>query len=357
MFVVRNVFKRGPFGSGTNNWIKCYSLTSERATQTPRVGLSTNVGIVGAPINKGQRLLGVEKGPQAIRDGGLVERLQDLGINVIDYGDVTVEDGPDDEPNQRLRNPRSVGSALDKVSKTIDKVYSDGRMCLLLGGDHSVGMSSIHSFCKAFPERSCHVWVDAHADINTAATTNSGNIHGMPVSIVLKELKEYNQNIPGFDWLKPCINAGEIAFIGLRDVEPLELSILNQLRIKYFSMQDVDRLGIPRIIERVLDVINPRGNKMVHVSFDIDVIDSIMVPSTGTPVDYGLTRREALLIAEELSATGLLKGLDLVEVNPLLGNPDDVKKTVSMAVDVISTFLSRNRPGLSIYENAILNKP
>ncbi|XP_076366680.1 arginase-1-like [Tachypleus tridentatus] len=306
---------------------------------------SLNIGIIGAPLSKGQRKSGVEKGPLAIRDGGLLEKMQGLGLNVKDLGDVEITEVPDESVQQgkAIHSP-TVGLVAKKVSEKVSKALRDNYICLTLGGDHSLGLATIHGHSCVYPDLSV-LWIDAHADINTVLTSPTGNLHGMPCSFVLHGLEDHKIPLSGLDWLKPCLHPEHLAYIGLRDLDPFERLLVNKLGIPYFSMSDIDRLGINEVVRKALEAINPRKDRSLHVSFDIDALDKLLVPSTGTPVIGGLTVREALCIAEEVAKTGLLKGLDLVEVNPLLGTKDEVEQTVAIAIQVILAFFGQERLG------------
>jgi arginase len=245
-----------------------------------------------------------------------------------------------------VKNVHSVASACLSLSNAVAKCLEEKRVAITLGGDHSLGIGSIHGHARVEPNLSV-IWIDSHADINSAVTTHSGNMHGMPVSFLVKEMpKKYSsQPLPGFGDIKPCVSAANFAYIGLRDLDEVEVKILKELRpsITYYSIQDVDQLGIYEVISRTLDKINPSLNRPIHVSFDIDAVDEYFAPSTGTSVPGGLTIREAYCIAETIAKTKLLTGLDVVEVNPLLGSPVDVQRTVGCAMNVLLSFLGKDR--------------
>lgn len=308
------------------------------------------VGIVGAPMSKGQGLEGVDMGPKAIRSGGLITALEELGVDVKDYGDIPFDAKPDVLPNPQARNAQFVGAALQKVVDKVKSVLQEGRVCLTLGGDHSLGIATVVAHSQVHHDM-CLLWVDAHADINTAITTHSGNLHGMPCSFIIREMSKFCPQVPGLDWIKPCLNAGNLAYIGLRDVEPSEKSFLLELGIPHFGMQEIDKMGIHSVLTKALELINPKGNRPLHVSFDIDSVDKSLAPSTGTPVDGGLTLREALCIAEVVASSGLLHGLDMVEVNPSLGSEEDAHKTVAAAIKIISAFFGNQRDGNPLPEH------
>ncbi|XP_038670583.1 arginase-1-like [Scyliorhinus canicula] len=294
-----------------------------------------NVGILGAPLSRGQGKEGVEMGPDALRKSGLMTALQTGGCNLKDYGNLKFEDEPEDEAFRNVKMPRTVGKANEKLSQAVRMVKADGRICVILGGDHSLAIGSI-SGNAAFHSNLCVVWVDAHADINTPSTSPSGNLHGQPVSFLMKELKTEIPAIPGFSWLEPCLSAKDIVYVGLRDVDPGEKNIIKKLGIKFFSATDVNHMGIQKVMEMTSDYLYSRIKKPIHLSFDIDGFDPILAPATGTPVEGGLTYEQGIFVASEIQKTGLLSAIDVVEVNPSLGKTEEeVTSTVNSGRDVI----------------------
>uniref|UniRef100_A0A4W6CFP1 Arginase n=1 Tax=Lates calcarifer TaxID=8187 RepID=A0A4W6CFP1_LATCA len=190
------------------------------------------------------------------------------------------------------------------------------------------------------------IWVDAHADINTPLTSPTGNIHGQSMSYVLRELQSKIPVLPNFSWIRPCVSAKDLVYIGLRDVDPEEHYILKLLGVKVFSMSEVDQLGIARVMEETCDYLFSKVKKPIHLSYDIDAIDPSVTPATGTPVVGGLTYREGVYITEQVCQTGLLSAVDMVEVNPLRGQTEEeVQSTVSTAVDLLCGCFGRLREG------------
>ncbi|XP_070846671.1 arginase-1 [Chaetodon trifascialis] len=304
-----------------------------------------SVGIIGAPFSKGQPRGGVERGPDLIRAAGLLHRLHEQGCAVKDYGNLTFEEVVEDEPVGLVKHARAVGSANQRLSEAVQAVKRDGHTSVMLGGDHSLAIGSIHGHSAAVGELSV-VWVDAHADINTPLTSYTGNIHGQSMSYPLHELHSKIPVLPNFSWMKPCVSAKDLVYIGLRDVDPAEHYILKLLGVKVFSMSQVDRLGVAKVMEETCDYLSSRVNKPIHLSYDIDAIDPSITPATGTPVVGGLTYREGVYIAEQLCQTGLLSGVDMVEVNPLRAQTEqEVQSTVRTAVDLLLSCFGRLREG------------
>lgn len=320
------------------------------------VGASkTGVGIIGAPFSKGQAKDGTERGPQAVRDGGLVGEMQRLGWNVKDYGDLVFERSERDTGlmtgEHTVKSLSCVANAVHKLSTQVEKVLREDRLPITIGGDHSLGIGTIAGHAKVNRDL-CVIWIDAHADINTTSSSLTGHMHGMPVSFLIKEMASKFENsqalLKYFRGIEPCVSASSFAYIGLRDLDAAEVAFLQQLepKLSVYSVREIDKLGIFEVISRVLERINPKMDKPIHVSFDIDAIDEYFAPSTGTSVPGGLTIREAFCVGEQIAATKCLAGLDLVEVNPMLGSSADVQRTVNCAINVLLTFLGRDRRSL-----------
>ncbi|XP_036239864.1 arginase-2, mitochondrial [Molothrus aeneus] len=308
-----------------------------------------SVALVGAPLSRGQKRRGVDHGPATLRAAGLVERLAGLGCQVHDFGDLNFTQVPNDELyNNLVLYPRSVGLATQMLADAVSRAVAAGHRCVTLGGDHSLALGSVSGHARQHPHLGV-IWVDAHADINTPLTTQSGSLHGQPLSFLLRELQDKVPQLPGFSWLKPCLSASDIVYIGLRDVDPAEYYILKNFDIQYFSMRDIDRLGIQKVMERTFERLMGRRQRPIHLSFDIDAFDPSLAPATGTPVLGGLTYREGMYITEEIHNTGMLSAVDMVEVNPLLGaSQEAVKATARLAVDVIATCFGQTREGAHI---------
>ncbi|KAB0375323.1 hypothetical protein FD755_013815 [Muntiacus reevesi] len=306
-----------------------------------------SVAVIGAPFSQGQ----VRTGTRHFGAGGnnmitLVTPYSLLGCHLKDFGDLNFTPVPkDDLYNNLIVNPRSVGLANQELAEVVSRAVAGGYSCVTVGGDHSLAIGTISGHARHCPDLGV-IWVDAHADINTPLTTASGNLHGQPVSFLLRELQDKVPQLPGFSWIKPCISSPSIVYIGLRDVDPPEHFILKNYDIQYFSMRDIDRLGIQKVMEQTFDLLIGKRQRPIHLSFDIDAFDPTLAPATGTPVVGGLTYREGMYITEEIHSTGLLSALDLVEVNPRLAvSEEEAKATASLAVDVIASSFGQTREG------------
>lgn len=280
----------------------------------------------------------------ALIESGLVKQLQeDLEMDVRydgqvhAYGDLMPKSDPD---HRGMKNPRAVCAVTNRLSSQVYEHAREGRFVLTLGGDHSIAIGTISGTAKAMHERlgrdMAVIWVDAHADINTPETSESGNIHGMPVAF-LTGLASDKPDAP-FGWLKEDqrVSVKKLVYIGLRDVDRGEKKILRDHGIKAFSMNDIDRHGIGKVMEMALGWIGT--DTPIHLSFDIDALDPMWAPSTGTAVRGGLTLREGDFIAECVHETGSLVALDLVEVNPSL-EEQGAAETVRAGVSIVRCAL------------------
>ncbi|KZZ92539.1 arginase [Moelleriella libera RCEF 2490] len=283
-----------------------------------------DLGVVAVGFSKGQPKAGVDAGPEALIASGLLSRIQDeLGYKLC--GDAKVEKYeeliPTSDPDHRgMKNPGTVSSVNRQIHQQVYEHAKEGRLVLTLGGDHSVAIGTVTGSAKAIRERLDReiavIWVDAHADINTPEGSESGNIHGMPVAFASGLAKSDKEEY--FGWIRDdmLLNVKKLVYIGLRDVDNFEKKMLRENGIKAFSMFDVDRFGIGRVVDMALEYIG--ADTPIHLSFDVDALDPMWAPSTGTPVRGGLTLREGDYICEAVHQTGSLVAIDLVEVNPSL---------------------------------------
>lgn len=281
------------------------------------------LGIVLASFSGGQRKPGVEDGPARLMEHGLQQQIHKLGwkTSVEDplFGQLFEKQKSEDASDfhGKTKRPRLVGEATRLVYDSAKKIADRGGFVLTLGGDHSVSMGSVSAVLSKYPDAGL-LWIDAHADINTASTTYSGNLHGCPISFLMGMDKENCP--PDLHWVPKCLRANKLAYIGLRDVDEAERKIIKANSIAAFSMYHIDRFGINKVVEMAMEAVSPGGKYPIMVSYDVDAIDPAFVPATGTPVSGGLTLREGLFIAERVAETGNLVALDIVECNPKLAD-------------------------------------
>ncbi|KAI8092471.1 arginase [Halteromyces radiatus] len=288
-----------------------------------------DISVIACPLQAGQSLEGVQGGPRKIIELGLLTQIETMGwkANYENNDDITSLCPKEDPVVMNLKNPKYVSAATHRLSQQIyERARLHDQFILTLGGDHSIALGSVSGIFQAYPD-ACLIWVDAHADINTPETTDSGNIHGCPLSF----LTGIATNHPDFQWVKSLVKPERLTYIGLRDVDDGEKKILQDFGIKAFSMHHVDKYGIGKVMEMALDAVNPNRDRPIHLSFDVDALDPSVAPSTGTPVRGGLSFREGHYICEHLYETGLLVATDIVEVNPALEDEESAFRTVEVA--------------------------
>ncbi|KAL2262349.1 hypothetical protein VTK26DRAFT_1622 [Humicola hyalothermophila] len=291
-----------------------------------------DVGVVAVGFSGGQGKPGVDVGPTALIESGLLTQLRDdlgytlHGDDAVHFYRDLVPPAAQDPPHRGMKNPRAVSAVTRRIAEQVHAQAREGRLVLTLGGDHSIAIGTIAGTAKAVRERLGReiavIWVDAHADINTPETSGSGNVHGMPLAFLTGLARDDNEEF--FGWLtdEHRISVKKLVYIGLRDVDAGEKRILRENGIKAFSMFDIDRHGIGRVMEMALAHIG--NDTPIHLSFDVDALDPMWAPSTGTPVRGGLTLREGDYICESVHQTGSLVAVDLVEVNPQLAPEKDM---------------------------------
>lgn len=295
------------------------------------------IDIIGAPSTFGQRKLGVDLGPTAIRYAGLISRLKQLDLDVYDKGDIKVPVVNIEKFHSEQKGLRNYDEIIDvnqKLNKEVSASIENNRFPLVLGGDHSIAVGSVSAISKHYNNLGV-IWYDAHGDLNIPEESPSGNIHGMPLRILTgegpKELLELNSNV-----IKP----ENIVLIGMRDLDKGERQFIKDHNIKTFTMSDIDKLGIKEVIENTIEYLKSRNVDGVHLSLDVDALDPLETPGTGTRVLGGLSYRESHFALELLHQSHLISSMDLVEVNPLI---DSNNHTAEQAVSLVGTFFDKVR--------------
>ncbi|MCD4741698.1 MAG: arginase [Desulfobacteraceae bacterium] len=295
--------------------------------------MEQKISIIGVPMDFGQLHRGVDMGPAAIRYSKLMPRLRSLGLIVEDRGDIKVPVRDAVEMDDGIQNyTKEIAQICEDIYEEGKRAISENRFPLFIGGDHSIAIGTVGGVSHESPIGL--LWIDAHGDFNTPETSPSGNIHGMPLSILTGEGEDILVNI-GRDGAK--VDPENVVLIGIRDLDEKEKQRLNASDITVFTMRDIDEQGISAVLNKAL--MKFVHLKKIHVSLDMDALDSIEVPGVGTPVAGGLTYREAHLLMEMLSDTGKLASMDLVELNPIL---DSKNKTASLAVELIVSALGKS---------------
>lgn len=294
--------------------------------------INPNISIIGVAIDLGAGTPGVSLGPSAIRYAGVVEKLENIGYEVHDEGDILANKPISPMTDGiKLRYLDEVARVNTELCNKVSNVMSEGRFPLVLGGDHSIAIGTIAGVLQH--KRNLGViWFDAHGDINTEETSPSGNIHGMPVAVSLGYGHERLTSIGGKD---AKLKAEKFVFIGSRDLDAGERKVLKELGITVFTMHEVDRFGMTEVIERAIKIAGD-GTDGIHVSFDVDSMDPIYAEGTGTRVPGGLTYRESNLALEMIALSGKLVSAEFVEVNPII----DIKnQTAKTAVSLMGSLM------------------
>ncbi|HVN70091.1 MAG TPA: arginase [Candidatus Binatia bacterium] len=283
------------------------------------------VDIVGVPMDLGASRRGVDMGPSAVRYAKLNDAVRRLGIvTIIDRGNLYVPIRESAEATDSSAKFLDVITEIcDDLAKIVEDAIRSGGLPIVLGGDHSIAMGTLAGLTAAYGAPPGLVWIDAHADINNPESSSSGNVHGMPLYFALRN---------GFAVPSRTVQ------IGLRDVDPNEKRLLHEFGVKAFTMTDVDKLGMMRVMEEARDIAGA-DKRPIHVSFDMDAIDPSEAPGTGTPVKGGLSYREAHLVMEMLHDSGQLGSIEMVEINPILDNRN---QTATLAVGLICSGLGKS---------------
>lgn len=289
------------------------------------------VHIIGVPLDLGGGRRGVDMGPSAVRIAGIGERLAGLGRRVVDRGDLVApipETRTPRDPTKRYI--REIARVCQRLYQQVRQSLDEGALPIVIGGDHSLAAGSAGATAEYAAARGGEIgllWVDAHGDMNTPATTLSGNVHGMALAALLgEEPAELARLGRG----APKVRADRTVLIGVRNLDELERGQIRDACVHVFTMKDIDRHGIAVVMKRALAIAG-KGTRGIHVSFDLDVCDPSIAPGVGTPVKGGLDYREAHMVMEMVADSGRLLALDLVEVNPVL---DSQNQTAMLAAEL-----------------------
>jgi len=294
--------------------------------------MKKDVSIIGVPMDLGQTRRGVDMGPSAIRYAGITEKLEELHFQVHDLGDIEISRPPRQvvKRQDNLRNLNEVVEANENLACLVDEQVKKGYFPLVLGGDHSIAIGSIAGVANHYDNLGV-IWYDAHGDINTVETSPSGNIHGMPLAA---SLGLGHQKLTTILTKQPKVKPENIVLIGIRDLDAGERQLIKDLNIKIYTMHEIDRIGMPKVMEETIHYLKKRTDG-VHLSFDLDGIDPSEAPGVGTPVIGGATYRESHLAMEMLAESEIITSAEFVEVNPML---DDKNKTAILTVALVGSL-------------------
>ncbi|MBR0899455.1 arginase [Bradyrhizobium tropiciagri] len=319
---------------------------SEADTSKP-----ARIALLGVPIEIGASQAGPLMGPDALRTAGIARLLEQLDFHVDDHGNLAIPQVVADGPvpaNTRFYD--EVKTWTRALSERAYWLAHSGAIPIFMGGDHSLSMGSINGVARYWKEKGrplFALWVDAHADYNTPTTTITGNMHGMSAAFLCGE--------PGLDDLlgglpRASIPPDQLDLIGTRSVDPLERKLLRQRNVSIADMRQIDEFGVAVLTRRVIDRVRAK-NGVLHVSFDVDFLDPDIAPGVGTTVPGGATYREAHLIMELLHDSGLVRSLDIVELNPFL---DERGRTARVAVELIGSLFGLQITDRQTPSNAVL---
>ena len=292
--------------------------------------------IIGVRMDLGGGRRGVDMGPSALRIAGLGERLALLGHNVFDHGDV---DTPIPETrsakDESKKYIREIAKVCQKLYQLCGQALSKGGVPVVLGGDHSIAAGSAGAaadFAYSNGGRQGLLWIDAHGDMNTPASTGSGNVHGMPLAALMGLWPSDLASIYDFS---PKVRPENCVLVGIRDIDAVEKENVRRAGIGVFTMRDIDERGMRTVMEEALRMAG-RGTAGYHISLDMDWVDPEDAPGVGTPVRGGATYREAHLAMEIIADHGRMVSFEIVEVNPVI---DEHNRTADLAVELaLSAF-------------------
>jgi arginase len=316
------------------------------------VDAEKRIALLGVPVEVGASQRGTLMGPAALRTAGLGSLLENLGFTIEDHGDISALDlvRADDIPPQNAKHYREIQSWIRAVSARAYVLAGSGAIPVFLGGDHSLSMGSVNGVARHWHEMGREVfvlWLDAHADYNTPATTMSGHMHGMVAGFLCGE--------PGLDRLlgdepRASIKPSQLDLFGTRSIDPLEKELVRERDVAVADMRQIDEFGVGVPIRRVIDKVKARDG-VLHVSFDVDFLDPAVAPGVGTLVPGGATYREAHLVMELLHDSGLVRSVDIVELNPFL---DERGRTARVATELVGSLFGQQITDRPTPTNAIV---
>ena len=297
--------------------------------------LKHDITLIGAPTDVGAGRPGASQGPQALRAAGLAAALQALGLQVHDAGDLRGPPNPQQQPQDGYRHLDEVIAWNQVVHDAVASALAQGRLPLLLGGDHSLAIGSISAaarHCRAVGKRLRVLWLDAHADANSRHTSPSANLHGMTLACLRGVGPAALTQLSG---QMPALDADAVRQIGVRSVDAGEVDLVQQLGLTVFDMQALHTLGMREVMTRALAGMDAQTH--LHVSFDVDFLDPDIAPGVATTVSDGPNLTQAQLCMRMIADSGRLGSLDVVELNPML---DEHQRTAGLAVTLITTLLA-----------------
>ncbi len=292
----------------------------------------SKISIVGVPMDLGADRRGVDMGPSALRYADLNERLQALGYEVEDLGDLDViipETRHFGDPHAKYL--REIADACSHLANLVLEIHTNERTPIVLGGDHSIAVGTVSGMAESFRRQKRKIglmWFDAHADFNTPQISPSGNVHGMPMAAIMGYGPIELTHVFGF---APKIQPQHAVMIGIREVDPQERELVKKSGVRVFTMKEIDRRGIGSVMDEALSIVT-KDTDGFSVTLDADFLDPYESPGVATPVRGGADYREAHLAMEMVADTKKMVSFEITEINPIL---DVHNKTAHFGMELI----------------------
>jgi arginase len=296
--------------------------------------MTQTIALIGAPTDIGAAHRGASMGPEALRVADIAARLNQMGLRVVDHGNVAGPTNPNAEPVNGYRHLAETAAWCGGVRTAVYDALAGGRLPILMGGDHCLAIGSVAGvaqYCAEQNKRLSIIWLDAHADFNTPETSPSGNIHGMPVAVLCGKGPP---ELTGLAGGATIIDPAQVIQVGIRSVDRVEKLAVVESGLTVYDMRTIDERGMRAVMEEALESVARAGSHL-HLSFDVDFLDPAIAPGVGTTVDGGPTYREAQLCMEMLHDSGLLRSMDIMELNPAL---DLRNQTAELVVELVASL-------------------
>ena len=296
------------------------------------------IRIIGVPMDLGQSRRGVDMGPSALRVGGLLHRIKQLGHQVEDIGNIPVKQ-PEEQPygEKRAKYLQEIAETCRELAAITERTVAEGIVPLVLGGDHSIAVGSVAGAAAHFHKQGKRIgclWLDAHGDMNTPESSPSGNVHGMPLASIIGYGAPELVELAG---VKPIVAPRNVALVGIRDLDARERRIVKESGVHIFTMRDIDERGMREVMAEALRFVTDETDG-IAVSLDLDFVDPEDAPGVGTPVRGGVTYREAHLAMEMIADSEAVVSMEVVEINPVI---DEHNKTATLGVELVLSGLGK----------------
>ena len=304
------------------------------------------LNFLGLGFEFGQDHIGLAESPDFIRRYFSVFR--NMGLSLTDCGNII----PNNQTNNKIKNIQDLEKydwqAFESAFHRITDLLDEDETLLNWGGDHSMGLATVAAFLEKYPNGKV-LWVDAHADLNLPPFSPTGNLHGMPISLLMNLNHSSEKNIP---WIRSFLKSENIIYLGLRSVDPFEERTIQDMGIDHYKMADIIEKGIDKVANEILEKTN---SCPLHISFDVDSMCPEYAPSTGVPVPGGMSRDDIESLGKTLSNHTAIKSIDISEINPLLGTKDEVLRTCTSAIKFIVSLMNSDHPSKGVLYDELSN--